>query len=262
MPPTVFISYSQSDARWKDRLALFLGVFQHEGFLHVWHDGLIQAGADWLPQIENAMAEARVAILLVSVRFLNSEFVRRKEVPVLMERRQKEGLRVIPVIVSACPWQKVWWLSAIQARPLGGRTLEGLRKAQQNEVLSRLAEEVLDLVEQEHLSTAAKSPKPVAQPPGAPVLASEPLVSRPVVPHPAEQRETLPVLRIEEAAPILAPHVTTTMANAGSTALEDSGPRGFSRNATPVSVKDVDDLDCTYDVDGRCNNPMHWGANE
>jgi len=69
MPPTIFISYSQSDARWKDRLALFLGVFQREGLLRVWHDGLIRAGADWLPEIESAMAEARVAILLVSARF-------------------------------------------------------------------------------------------------------------------------------------------------------------------------------------------------
>jgi CHAT domain-containing protein len=169
MPPTVFISYSQRDARWKDRLAQFLGVFQHEGLLYVWHDELVQPGTDWLPEIERAMADARVAIFLVSMRFLNSEFVRRKEVPVLMERRQKEGLRLIPVIVSPCPWQTVAWLSAIQAWPLGGNTLAGLRWTQQDAVLSRLAEEVVDLVanrlpEEDFASLAAGKPEIVRRP--------------------------------------------------------------------------------------------------
>lgn len=173
MPPTIFISYSQSDTPWKDRLASFFNVFQHEGLLNVWHDGLIPGGGDWLPEIESAMAQARVAILLVSVRFLNSEFVRRKEVPTLMERRQKEGLRVIPVIVSPCPWQKVPWLSGIQARPLRGKTLAGLRKVQQDELLSNLAEEIVEL------------------------LAPELIGARPTVANPAEQPETISPSGIE-----------------------------------------------------------------
>jgi len=192
MPPTIFISYSQSDTRWKERLASFFNVFQHEGLLKVWHDGLIQAGGDWLPEIESAMAQARVAILLVSVRFLNSEFVRRREVPTLMERRQKEGLRVIPVIVSPCPWQKVPWLSGIQARPLRGKTLEGLRKVQQDELLSNLAEEVVEL------------------------LAPELIGARPGVANPAEQLETISPSGIEDPISLLAAVVTTPQGSASA----------------------------------------------
>ncbi len=153
MPPTVFISYSHSDARWKDRLVSQLGVLQHEGLLATWHDGLIQSGADWLPAIETAMAEARIAIFIVSAAFLNSEFIRRKEVPALMARREKEGLRLIPLIASPCLWRKVPWLAAIQAWPLHGKTLAELGGVRAVKVLADLAEEILSV---ETLSSSAE----------------------------------------------------------------------------------------------------------
>jgi hypothetical protein len=95
MPSTVFISYSHRDRHWKNLLIRQLGVLETKGLLATWHDGLIQLGADWLTSIEQAMADARIAVFLVSADFLSSEFVRRKEVPLLMERRRTEGLRVL-----------------------------------------------------------------------------------------------------------------------------------------------------------------------
>jgi hypothetical protein len=90
MPPAVFISYSHQhqDERWKDALVRQLGVLEREGLLATWHDGLIEPGADWLAAIETAMAEAQVAVFIVSAYFLNSEFVRNKEIPALLERRR------------------------------------------------------------------------------------------------------------------------------------------------------------------------------
>jgi hypothetical protein len=147
MPRTVFISYSHSDKRWKDLLSGQLGVLETEGLLAAWHDGHIQPGAEWLPEIQAAMAEARVAIFIVSAEFLNSAFIRRKEITALMERRQREGLRVIPVIARPCPWQKVSWLAAIQAQPLGGKTLAELGGVKAERVLSGLADQILGFVE-------------------------------------------------------------------------------------------------------------------
>jgi hypothetical protein len=145
MPPTAFVSYSHKDARWKDRLAVQLAVLEREGLLLTWHDGLIQAGADWLPEIEAAIASARVAVLIISADFLNSDFIRRKEIPALIERRLRDGLRVIPLIADACPWKRVSWLAAIQARPLNGKTLAELGRAKAQRVLAGLAEEILSM---------------------------------------------------------------------------------------------------------------------
>ncbi|MGH9801472.1 MAG: toll/interleukin-1 receptor domain-containing protein, partial [Blastocatellia bacterium] len=91
--PTIFISYSRKDAEWKDRFASHLGVAEKQGQLNQWFDTLIGAGEDWEPQIEAAMNAASIAVLLVTDDYLTSEYVLEKEIPVLLKRRQSDGLR-------------------------------------------------------------------------------------------------------------------------------------------------------------------------
>ena len=66
MPGKVFISYSRADADWLQRVTGHLGGLAKAGRLEVWCDTHIEAGADWLPAIEQAMADCDVAVLLVS----------------------------------------------------------------------------------------------------------------------------------------------------------------------------------------------------
>jgi len=139
--PTVFISYSHQDETWKERLVKHLSVLEEEGFLAVWDDRRIEADAKWLPEIESAMAGARVAVLLISAEFLTSKFIRQKEVPRLLERREKEGMRVIPVIARTCIWPNVGWLASIQAA-LGGKPLASLRGNKIDEAFTALAAEI------------------------------------------------------------------------------------------------------------------------
>ena len=141
----VFISYSHKDEKWKDRVVKHLGVLEKEKQLAVWHDRQIAAGDDWLPAIERAIQECDTALLLISVDFLNSRFILGREVPELLKRRVKEGIRVIPVIISDCQWTKVAWLSGIQARPENGIPLSSVSKPKAETALSALAAEVLQL---------------------------------------------------------------------------------------------------------------------
>lgn len=120
--PTVFISYSHRDEAWKDRLVTQLRVLQTEAILDVWDDRRIEAGQDWLPEIQRAMSAASVAILMIEADFLTSEFIRGSEVPELLQRRAQGGLRVFPVIVRPCNWKLVRWLAPIQCRPTDGNT--------------------------------------------------------------------------------------------------------------------------------------------
>ena len=100
--PTVFISYSHKDEKWKNRLVTHLGVLEKEGLLDLWDDRKIESGDDWRPEIEKAINKAAVAILMISANFLTSNFILDVEVPKLIARREKEGLRVIPLIVVNC----------------------------------------------------------------------------------------------------------------------------------------------------------------
>jgi len=136
----VLISYSHKDKRWKDRLVTHLRVFEDR--LDVWDDQRIGAGEDWEVKIDEAMSEARVAILMVSADFLTSDFILRKEVPRLLERQGKDGLCVFPVIVRPCSWRGVKWLSKMQVRPGDDKDLEAGNRHQQEQKLTAVAYEV------------------------------------------------------------------------------------------------------------------------
>jgi tetratricopeptide (TPR) repeat protein len=138
----VFISYSHKDEGWKERLHTQLAVLEQQGLLSVWEDRQIAAGDDWYPEIESALKEAAVAILLISANFLTSRFILGEEIPRLLERRRRDGLRVIPLILKPCPWQKVPWLTAIQGRPKDNRPLSGFTEHDQEQCLADLALEI------------------------------------------------------------------------------------------------------------------------
>ncbi|CAG0953105.1 hypothetical protein METP2_00333 [Methanosarcinales archaeon] len=123
--PTVFISYSHKDEAWKDRIVIHLGALAQEGILDTWDDRHICAGADWKKEIEDALKKASAAVLLVSADFLNSKFILDEEVPKLLERREKEGLRIFPVVIRPCAWKRIKWLSRMNLHPRDGKPLIG-----------------------------------------------------------------------------------------------------------------------------------------
>jgi len=147
--PTVFISYSHEDEAWKDRLVTHLGVLQSQGLLDLWDDRRIGAGEDWEREIEKAMATASAAVLLVSADFLTSAFILGEEVPRLLERRDrdKESLRIFPVIVKPCAWKQVKWLARMQVRPQDGRPLSAGDEHRIDADLAAIAEEVAAIMD-------------------------------------------------------------------------------------------------------------------
>lgn len=140
----VFISYSHADEAWKDRVVRQLGVLAGEG-LEAWDDRRIGGGDDWLPEIEKAIDACDVALLLISANFLTSKFILGQEIPALLQRREQQGIRVTPVILSACQWTRVPWLKTIQARPKDGKALSGMGEHDAETALSILTGEIHDL---------------------------------------------------------------------------------------------------------------------
>jgi len=144
--PTVFISYSHKDEEWKDRLVTHLGVLQWEGHLDLWEDRRIGACEDWYQEILEAMNAANVAILMVSADFLNSNFINKEEVPHLLERRDKEGMRIFPVIVRPCTWDEVKWLYRMQIRPKNAEPLSAGNEHQIETNLVAIAKEIKSII--------------------------------------------------------------------------------------------------------------------
>jgi hypothetical protein len=112
----------------------------------LWSDSRITAGDDWRPDIQRAIDQASLAIMVISVDLLNSPFITDVEVPELLTRRASEDLRVVPVIARPCAWESVEWLSRIEARPKG-KSLQELVGASREKALADIAREVGALLE-------------------------------------------------------------------------------------------------------------------
>jgi len=128
-----------------------LEVLQLEDLLDIWVDSRIETGEDWNLKIQEAIEAATVAILLVSADFLTSKFIRNKEVPHILERRKKEGLRIFPVIIRPCAWDKVEWLARIQVRLMGGEPLSAGNDHQIETELTAIAKDVARISDKESL---------------------------------------------------------------------------------------------------------------
>ena len=50
------------------------------------------------------MARCDIALFLISKDFVASDFIDSVEVKRLMERRRKEGIRVVPIVLKPCAW--------------------------------------------------------------------------------------------------------------------------------------------------------------
>ena len=143
----IFISYSHKDEAWKDKIQAPLRALQLHNDFDVWDDRQIGLGDNWLPEIEGAIEQARVAVLLVSNDFLMSDFVVQQEIPRLLQRRADEGLRVVPVVVRPCPWQGVPWLAELQGATKDNRPLSSLQgEHEQEEMLSQVALKIFALL--------------------------------------------------------------------------------------------------------------------
>jgi hypothetical protein len=101
----VFISYSHKDAKWLEKLKQFLRPLEDKELIRVWDDTEIRTGSDWLGEISKALESARVAVFLLTQNFLDSPFIREKELPVLIEAAKNRGCLIFWIAVSSSTFE-------------------------------------------------------------------------------------------------------------------------------------------------------------
>jgi formylglycine-generating enzyme required for sulfatase activity len=135
----LFVSYSHQD---KDRcaeLGKYLRQLQDAGLIEPWTDGQILAGDNWDDEIRNNLRQADIIMLLISIDFLLSEYVK-KELAVARERQAKGEAVIVPVVLKKCRWKLAHYeLGQYQALPQGGKPIYATKD--QHEI-----EEALDQV--------------------------------------------------------------------------------------------------------------------
>ena len=143
----IFVSYSRHDVSWLERLRLHLMPMIERDRLEIWHDGMIQPGDRWLTELHEAVARARVAVLLVSPDYLASPFIAREELAPLLRAAETEGLRIFWVPVRASVADKTE-LGTMQAAQPPDKPLAGLRGAAVDRALASIARAIVEVFEE------------------------------------------------------------------------------------------------------------------
>lgn len=138
----VFISYSHEDAEWSERLRRHLKALELDYAIDIWDDTKIRPGSKWQQEIKNVLRSAKVAVLLISADFLASEFIRNNELPPLLDAANKEGVIILPVIVSPCRFAHTRSLSMFQAVNSPSDTLIEMTVGEQEKLFVKVTEEI------------------------------------------------------------------------------------------------------------------------
>jgi hypothetical protein len=154
-----FISYSHKDKRQFGEFKMMLAPAIRNGIVEIWDDTKIMPGARWKEDIEAALRSARIAILLVSANFLDSEFIANNELPPLLSAAQKEGVTIFWIYLSSCLYEQTE-IAAYQAAHDIARPLDSLKRSERLAVISETCAKLLRLVanpRQAQWKTAAQS---------------------------------------------------------------------------------------------------------
>lgn len=141
----VFISYSHKDTQWLEKLRQFLQPLEDDQLIRVWDDTEIQPGADWLNEIRTALKSARVAVFLVTQNFMTSDFIRNKELPILLEAAQGRGCLIFWIAVSSTTFEESP-LARIQGANSPHKPLDLMTEGEQNSVLVEITKKMRSAV--------------------------------------------------------------------------------------------------------------------
>ena len=119
-PCKVFISYSHRDEVLREELDVHLANLKRQEKIQAWHDRAIEAGTEWDADIRHHLETASIILLLISPRFMASDYCYDLEMQRAMERHQVGTARVIPIILKPVDWQGSPF-SKLQVLPKGAK---------------------------------------------------------------------------------------------------------------------------------------------
>ncbi len=154
----VFISYSHKDEVWCDKLKKYIQPITKDGAIKIWSDHDIEFGDQWRNVIQEKLEKSSLALLLISVEFLNSEFIANNELPALLHAANSKGLKIIPIILERCLYDMIsfkypdpekgpneFTLSEFQTAGSFTEPLNILDQPQQNMIFDEVARKIKSL---------------------------------------------------------------------------------------------------------------------
>ena len=147
MKNKIFISYSHDDEKWLKILKVHLKSLQNiVGGFEYWDDKKLRSGDRWKDEIEKSLNSAVAAIIIITPSFLASDFIINNELPPILEKAQKEGTHIFPVLARKSIFTNTK-LSVFQSVNPPEKPLNACSEADVDEYLNKLMEDLIDKLE-------------------------------------------------------------------------------------------------------------------
>ena len=141
----VFISYSHKDIAYYDRIMVHLKPLFRDSQIDIWSDKRIKPGEKWNKEIESALEEAKLAILLISADFLASDYINEKELPSLIKASSLEGAVIIPVFLKPGNLNRFENITEYQGINTPSTTIIDLPENEQEKLFVKLSQRVEEI---------------------------------------------------------------------------------------------------------------------
>jgi internalin A len=133
----VFISYSHRDKRWRDDLETHLKPYLRGGIITSWSDQQIAPSSEWFREIQSALTNSKIAVLLVSPDYVASDFIHEHELGPLLKEAEQGGVKILWVPVRESAYKQTP-LKIYQAVVDAGKPLAAMTKAKRDQALVNL----------------------------------------------------------------------------------------------------------------------------
>ncbi len=139
---TVFISYSHLDKKWLNVLKRHFKPLENR--IDFWDDSRIKPGQEWEKEIKAALSKAKVALLLISADFFNSDFITRKEIPPLLEMAKSDGATILFWVLKPCLLEEYPDLIKYQGLNAPSRPFIKMKEAEREELCVSIVQQIRD----------------------------------------------------------------------------------------------------------------------
>jgi ATP-dependent Clp protease ATP-binding subunit ClpX len=143
---TVFLGYSNANGYALNDLRAVLETRVSGGILAVHFDGRVRLSQKWKNEITNALDLAPVAILLVSPKFLSSEFVVREGLPFFLKAADQRSVEVLWVLLEGCPYDETPLVQRQAAHDIS-RPFDAMSADERHAVLVGISNKIKSIVD-------------------------------------------------------------------------------------------------------------------
>jgi len=124
-----------------------LRVLERRGVAQVFDSSDLTAGSNWSEEIARVLAQCDVAILLISPTFLASDYIAGTELPRLLDRHEREGLPIVPILVRPSMWAGLPRIAALNFANDPARPLSSLPQNEVDQVYASVSMQIAGLVQ-------------------------------------------------------------------------------------------------------------------